>query len=245
MTGLRPGRAVLGLLLVAGTALQAQQPAAPRELAIKYMRDSEEYAALARQVYRTAGEAVTRTAPALARQAWAVILDVDETALDNSTYQLERSAYGLPFDPGSWNAWVRRREAGPVPGAAAFVATVRQAGGHVAWITNRDAVTRDATLENLQSVKLWADDDRLCPQNDPQHTKRARRAEVASGRGTCAWSGVPMRVLAFIGDQMTDFPESDERLPDTGTDAAFGRTCFLLPNSMYGAWTTKVTRVVP
>ncbi len=94
-------------------------------------------------------------------------------------------------------------------------------------------------------MKLWADDDRLCPQNDAQHTKRARRAEVASGAGACAWSGVPMRVLAFLGDQMTDFPESDERFPDTGTDAAFGRICFLLPNSMYGAWTTKVTRTVP
>jgi 5'-nucleotidase (lipoprotein e(P4) family) len=209
------------------------------------MRDAEEYAALARQVYRMAGDAVTRTAPSLGRQAWAVILDIDETALDNSTYELERSAYGLPFESGSWNAWVRRREAGPVPGAAAFVATVRQAGGHVAWITNRDAVTRDATRENLQSVKLWADDDRLCPQNDARHTKRARRAEVASGAGACAWSGVPMRVLAFLGDQMTDFPESDERFPDTGTDAAFGRICFLLPNSMYGAWTTKVTRIMP
>jgi len=192
-----------------------------------------------------AGEAVTRTAPALGRQGWAVILDIDETALDNSTYELERSAYGLPFDPGSWNAWVRRREAGSVPGATAFVAAVRRAGGHVAWITNRDAVTTDATRENLQSVHLWADDDRLCLQNDPQHTKRARRAEVTSGRGACAWSGVPMRVVAFIGDQMGDFPESDEQLPDTGTDAAFGRTCFLLPNSMYGAWTTRVTRSVP
>jgi acid phosphatase len=235
---------MLGFLLVVGTA-QAQQPAAPRELGIKYMRDAEEYAALARQVYRMAGEAVTRTAPALGRQSWAVILDVDETALDNSTYQLERSAYGLPFDSTSWNAWVRRREAGAVPGAAAFVAGVRQAGGHVAWITNRDAVTKDATRENLQSAKLWADDDRLCPQNDAQHTKRARRAEVVAGRGACAWSGIPMRVLAFVGDQMTDFPESDERLPDTGTDAAFGHTCFLLPNSMYGAWTTRVTRTIP
>ena len=245
MIGTQPTTAVLAFLLMVGSALQAQQPAAPRELAIKYVRDSEEYAALARQVYRMAGDAVTRTVPALGRQPWAVILDIDETALDNSTYELERSAYGLPFEPASWNAWVRRREAGAVPGAAAFVAAVRRAGGHVAWITNRDAVTREATRENLQSMKLWADDDRLCLQNNPQHTKRARRAEVTTGRGECAWSDAPMRVLAFVGDQMGDFPESDEHLPDTGTDAAFGRTCFLLPNSMYGAWTTKITRIVP
>ena len=44
---------------------------------------------------------------------------------------------------------------------------------------------------------------------------------------------------------MTDFPESGRAVPGTGTDAAFGRICFLLPNSMYGAWTTKVTRIMP
>ena len=98
---------------------------------------------------------------------------------------------------------------------------------------------------NLRQVGLYKDDDRLRTQKNPRHTKVVRRGEVISGKGECAWSGQPMRIVAFIGDQMTDFPESDEGLPDTGTDAAFGRTCFLLPNSMYGAWTTRATRLVP
>ena len=113
------------------------------------MRDSEEYAALARQVYRMAGEAVTRSAASAGRQPWAVVLDVDETALDNSTYELERAAYHLPYDPRTWNAWVSRREAGAVPGVVEFVALVRRAGGHVAWITNRDrAAGRRDTRES-------------------------------------------------------------------------------------------------
>jgi predicted secreted acid phosphatase len=54
-----------------------------------------------------------------------------------------------------------------------------------------------------------------------------------------------MHVLAFIGDQMGDFPDASEGFPDTGSDTAFGRACFLLPNPMYGDWTTRVTRRQP
>jgi 5'-nucleotidase (lipoprotein e(P4) family) len=234
--------ATISVVLLFVAALSAQQAVRPRELASKYTRDSEEYAALARQTYRIAAATVTRVAPALGQQPWAVVLDVDETALDNSTYELERAAYGLVFENSSWNAWVRRQEAPAVPGTIDFVAAVRRAGGHVAWITNRDAVVADATRENLRSVRLWSDDDRLCAQKNAQHTKRVRRAEVISGSGDCAWQGAPMRVLAFIGDQMSDFPEPDEGIRNAGTDSAFGESCFLLPNSMYGSWTTRVTR---
>jgi acid phosphatase len=229
------------VLLVEGTP-RAQQQALPRELAIKYTRDAEEYATLARQTYRLAADAVTRTIPAMTGRSWAVVLDVDETALDNSVYQLERAAYGLPFDAVSWSAWVHRRQAPPVPGASDFIAIVRKGGGHVAWITNRTTAEADDTRANLQSVQLWSADDRLCAQGPPEYTKRARRAEVITGTGDCGWSGQPMQIVAFVGDQMGDFPAGDEPIPGAGEDAAFGRTCFLLPNPMYGAWTTRVTR---
>jgi predicted secreted acid phosphatase len=51
-----------------------------------------------------------------------------------------------------------------------------------------------------------------------------------------------MTLAAFVGDQMSDFPEPDEPIRDAGSDAAFGHSFFLLPNSMYGAWTTRVTK---
>jgi predicted secreted acid phosphatase len=51
-----------------------------------------------------------------------------------------------------------------------------------------------------------------------------------------------MAVVAFVGDQMGDFPAPDEDIPETGDEGAFGRTCFLLPNPMYGDWTARVTR---
>ena len=229
-------------LLAGAVGLQAQPPVPAAATGIKYMRDSEEYAALARQVYRLAAESVARRSQNLAAGSWAVVLDIDETTLDNSTYQLDRAAYGVPFEIGSYDAWILRREAAPVPGVVDFVAGVRRAGGRIAWITNRDPVTADATRANLQSIGVLGDADRICPQDSPQRTKAVRRAELVAGRGDCAWSGTPIRVLAFIGDQMGDFPGADEHIADTGADDAFGRTCFLLPNSMYGEWTTKVTR---
>jgi predicted secreted acid phosphatase len=48
------------------------------------------------------------------------VLDADETVINNVTYQLERAQQGLPYSSESWAAWVRRREASPIPGAAAF-----------------------------------------------------------------------------------------------------------------------------
>ena len=229
------------VILFSSDGLLAQQPpAATRELGIKYVRDSEEYAVLARQVYRVAADAVDR-ARAGVTGPWAVVLDIDETTLDNSTYQVERAVYGLPFENESWNAWVLRREAPAVPGVRAFVDRVRAAGGHVAWISNREAALADAIRANLASVGVWGDDDRLCGAK-PQYPKSQRRREVVTGTGDCSWPNTPMRVLAFVGDQLGDFPTAAEMIPGTGRDDAFGTMCFLLPNPMYGEWVSRVTR---
>ena len=238
-----------GLLAVAMPLLvSAQQPALlPQSLGIKYMRDSQEFATLARQVYRAAEQAVRTAAPALQKGSWVVSLDIDETALDNSTYQLEREAYRLPFDNVSFNAWVIRRQATAIPGVSEFAQTVHQLGGHIAWISNRDVQTLEATRANLTAVQLWNDQDRLClqAQTTPRPPKRMRRSEVLAGQGECSWAGTKMRFIAFVGDQMGDFPEADEGIPGTGTDLAFGRACFLLPQAMYGDWVTRVTRTQP
>jgi 5'-nucleotidase (lipoprotein e(P4) family) len=218
-------------------------PRPPEHLEIKYVRDSAEYRALVRQVYRDAARAVTSAAATKREQPWLVILDVDETALDNSTYQLERYAYHLPFDDQSWNAWVTRGEAGPVPGVVEFVRAVRQAGGRIAWISNRDLVVREATRANLAAHGLWNDDDRLCLAAEGGYTKAVRRREVATGQGTCAWVGQPMDIVALVGDQFGDFPAAGEPIPDAGRDEAFGSRFFLLPNPMYGAWERRVTNV--
>jgi 5'-nucleotidase (lipoprotein e(P4) family) len=235
------GLLALCLAVSSFSPLAAQSPANKQ---VKYVRDAEEYAVLSRMVYRQALAAVTasvRERSARVSGPWAVVLDIDETVLDNSTYELDRATYGLSFENSSWNAWVNRGEAGLVPGALEFISGVRRLGGHVAYISNRDEAVRAATQANLQRFSLWSDLDRLCLATDSTYPKRARRAEVVDGRGNCSWN-TPTPVLAFIGDQMGDFPAAGESDPDAGKDPAFGTRYFILPNPLYGAWTTRVTR---
>ena len=225
-------------------------PAASRGLETKYVRDSAEYATLCREVYRVATNAVTGVTHT---GTWGVILDIDETTLDNSAYQLERGAYGLSFDDASWAAWITRKEAGSVPGVEGFVNAVRAAGGRVVYISDRNTeyVTPEGqttdlvtpTRENLERNRLWDNADLLCLRNGSSDKKPMRRKAVATGVGACSWSGVSVSVVAFVGDQMGDFPAAGETFTGAGTDDQFGRSFFLLPNPTYGKWTNGVTRV--
>ena len=95
-------------------ARDAQTPALPSQ-AIRWMRSSAEHRAVFLEVYSAATAQVEREAARLSRGAWAVVLDADETVIDNSLYQLERERAGLPFDGPSWHEWTKRREALPRP----------------------------------------------------------------------------------------------------------------------------------
>jgi acid phosphatase len=220
-------------------------------LEVKYVRDSAEYATLSRMVYRLAADAVTKNHPASG--TWGVIFDVDETTLDNSQYQLERGIYGLSYDDASWAAWVQRAEAGTVPGVKDFVDAVRALGGRVIFITDRysEYVALDgskidlfkATRDNLDHNHLLVSGDLLCLKMNANDSKAARRKAVKDGNGPCSWNGTPVQIVAFAGDQMTDFPAAGEAFNGAGTDKEFGNSFFLLPQPMYGRWTNGVTRV--
>ena len=235
--------AALALALPLAAPAFAQSPPARTGLEVKYVRDGEEYATVTRQVYRVATRQVTAARDPLPRgRAWTVVVDVAQTALDDAVYQLERLAYGVPHDTLAYLAWRAREDADAVPGVVEFVTAVRRLGGRVAWISNDPASTRDHVRANLSRLGAWADGDLLClPSADTSYTKAARRVEVAAGTGRCSF-GQPVTVLAFVGDQLSDFPRAGESDPDAGNDAAFGVRYFLLPDPMYGAWETRVTR---
>jgi len=222
---------------------QASLPNATAALQIKYVRDSAEYAALTGQTFRQAQAAIARALPPADQQVvWCAVLDIDETVLDNSVYQLERAAYGLPYDPASWLAWTSREEAAAVPGATEFAAQVHGMRGRIAYISNRTEAERQATLANLAAKCLWKNGDLLCLATDSKaYTKEARRKELRASTGPCSWSGVVPKILVFLGDQIGDFPAGDEET-EAKDPAAFGTRYFLLPNPMYGGWAAKVTR---
>jgi 5'-nucleotidase (lipoprotein e(P4) family) len=182
---------------------------------------------------------VERSAAGKAARTWAVILDADETVLDNSQYQKERA--GLPYSEASWAEWVRRRAAGPVPGAAAFLARVRSLGGVVVIVTNRTESVCDDSRANLRALSLDADLV-LCKPDAGSSDKNARFESVV--RGTASPDLPPLEVLAFVGDNIRDFPGIGQELrtaPEDGL-ADFGRRYFVLPNPMYGSWEANPPR---
>lgn len=202
---------------------------------IRWVRDSAEYRAAVLQTYRLATMQVEAEARSRQAGAWAVVLDADETIISNLVYQEERARVGRGFTPESWNAWVRRREATPLPGAAVFLARVRALGGRVAVVTNRLQTECDDTAAVFARHEL-AYDALLCRPNDGPSDKNPRFAAVAAGQ-TPAGS-VPLEVVAFLGDNIQDFPgltQAVAKQGDTGL-AAFGTRFFVVPNPMYGSW---------
>lgn len=198
---------------------------------IHWVRNAVEYRALALQVYRAASGYVEREAVALPRGSWAVILDADETVLDNSEHQRRLAVRGTRFNDSTWYAWAREQAAPAVPGAAEFTQLVRRLGGRVAIVTNRDEAICPPTVANLAKAGVAADVV-LC-RTPGQSDKNPRFRAVAEG--TTAAGLPPLRVIAWIGDNIRDFPGLDQ---DARGDALapFGTHYFMLPNPMYGSW---------
>jgi 5'-nucleotidase (lipoprotein e(P4) family) len=203
--------------------------------AIRWSRDSAEHRALFLQVYRAATAHVEREAATRAPGTWAVILDADETVIDNSLYQLERARAGQLFDAASWKAWCARREAVPLPGASAFLSRVRALGGKIAIVTNRSAAECPDT-EAVFRAHALAYDVMLCKPEGGPGDKNPRFEAVA--RGTTPTGLPPLDLLAVVGDNVQDFPEMTQAIRERGDDAFadFGARFFVLPNPMYGSW---------
>ena len=243
MTPLKMPRTLIVLLVLSASACASTAPppvgtptAAERTLpeSIRWVRASAEHRALYRQVFASAAARVRELAAGHARGTWAVIVDADETILDNSAYQVRRAAQGLGFTAESWDEWVREQKATALPGASEFLAHVRELGGRIAVVTNRDEPVCPETRRNIEALGL-ATDMVLCRVGG-MSDKNPRFEAVQ--RGT-AMAGIgPLEVLAWVGDNILDFPALSQDLRDRPPDAfaAFGRTYFILPNPMYGSW---------
>jgi 5'-nucleotidase (lipoprotein e(P4) family) len=203
--------------------------------AIRWTRDSAEHRALFLQVYRAAAAHVESVASTRAPGTWAVVLDADETVIDNSLYQLERAQAGRPFDAESWRAWCARREAVPLPGASAFLSRVRTLGGRIVIVSNR-TTTECPDTEAVFVEHGLAYDVMLCKPDGGPSDKTPRFEAV--GRGTTPAGLPPLEVVAFVGDNVLDFPGQSQAIRTQGDDAfeAFGVRFFVLPNPMYGSW---------
>ncbi len=202
--------------------------------ALHWVRSSAEYRALCLQTYALAARQIQSAASGRARGTWAVILDADETVLDNSDYQKQLSGDGHGYSEESWATWIRRKQARETPGARAFLETVRALGGVIAIVTNRAEALCEDTRENLRALGLGFDVV-LCKTAAASSEKEPRFESLIRGtsRGL-----PPLEIVAYVGDNMRDFPgwtQAARELPEAEL-RDFGTRYFLLPNPMYGSW---------
>src|SRR3989442_10839807 len=125
----------------------------------------------------------------------AVILDIDETILDNSGYQAWMVLKDTTFDPKTWNAYVNTMTSLPIPGALEFARYADSKGVKVFYVTNRTAEEEPATRKNLEKFGFpmgGNTDTMLMTRKQPDwgSAKGTRRAHVARN----------YRVLLNVGD---------------------------------------------
>ena len=222
-----------------------------------WMQRSPEFRAISEQIYRLAELKIAAPAPgsaaleqstvapdALAKLPTAVILDIDETVLDNTVYQARLIHNRGEYDAASWGEWVRAGEAGLVPGAREFVATARKLGHTVFYITNRDCKAPAPTAEDKCPAETSTMRNLVAlgvePTPDPERLLlRHERPEWASPKTTRrAFVAAHYRIVAMVGDDLGDFVDPRTFAGDRERlDARFGETWFVLPNPIYGSWT--------
>ena len=233
---------ILATAALAACASRAQPAAAPQPMAstaaiprkdIHWFRSSAEYRGIALEVYRDAGDHLAELTRGLGTGTWAVILDADETVLDNSLHERRLADRNESFTETEWARWVHERAATAVPGAVEFTRKVRAMGGRIAIVTNRPDSLCAPTRDNLKSIGVDADVV-LC-QPGTESNKNPRFQKIQNGT---AAAGVPaLKVVEWLGDNIQDFPDLTQAVRGVaGGYADFGSRYFLLPNPMYGSW---------
>lgn len=218
-------------------------------LAVLFKRTSAEYKANTFQIYTSAKNNIDK---ALADKSWtalknqlkdyqnlppAIILDIDETVLDNSEHQVRSIKNGTNY-PIGWKEWVSEESAGALPGVKEFLSYANTKGIKIFYVTNRTHDLEEYTRNNIKSLGLPFDNDMdvLLMKNEKGwgSDKTSRRDLIKKD----------FRVIQIFGDQLDDFipltesaKSMNERkiLIDKYADM-WGEKWYMLINPMYGEW---------
>ena len=203
---------------------------------ILWTQTSGEWRALSYQAFALARMSLDRDLRVNRRNRMrrAVIVDVDETVLDNSAYQAMLVKTRRAYESKSWNDWCKKEQAAAIPGAVEFLRYANSRGVRVFYVTNRRESEKQCTARNLRQVGFPDVSDETVLVRTGTSSKQPRRDDVARKH----------RVVLLMGDNLNDFAEIFEnsktiesRLAATNQNKSnFGTRFIVLPNVMYGAW---------
>jgi 5'-nucleotidase (lipoprotein e(P4) family) len=243
--------AVAGIVVTAVPSAFAQDAVPENDLlnATLWVSNSIEYKANTLALYQLAK---VRLDEALADKNWtaateqtgayqdlppAVILDADETAIDNGGYESWLIVSGNSFSGKTWDAWTKAAEAKAVPGAVEFTKYADSKGVKVFYVTNRNADQEDATRKNMGALgfPMGGNVDTFLMSKEKEDwtsKKGTRRAFVAKD----------YRVLLLIGDNYGDFSddyggsEADRLASLQANMAHVGHDWIFIANPEYGSF---------
>jgi 5'-nucleotidase (lipoprotein e(P4) family) len=208
--------------------------------AILWTQSSAEYRAIAYQTFSLAklrlDVELSKRSGRQAKSA-AVIVDADETVLDNSRFQAELVLRSIPYTSANWQSWCDRAEAGAVPGAVGFLKYAARRGVRVFYITNRREGEKAGTMQNLMKLGFPNVTQESVMIRDQGSSKEARREKVRAKHS----------ILLLVGDNLNDFTDdfSNKSIADRSAEvdrqrAEFGSRFIILPNPMYGDWESSI-----
>ncbi|MCF8346939.1 MAG: 5'-nucleotidase, lipoprotein e(P4) family [Bacteroidales bacterium] len=201
--------------------------------ALLWSQFSAEAEALYLQGYNIAGEIITEYDASVEALPPAVTLDIDETVLDNSPFNVQMLCDGAVYSEKRWVAWCERREAAPIPGALAFTRLADSLGVEVFYVSNRSEELLNATIDNLRKHGFPNADSAHVFLKTTTSSKDERRAAISRG----------YQIILLLGDNLGDFAGLfDDRSEAQGKPfvraeaANFGKRYILFPNPVYGTW---------
>lgn len=207
-------------------------------LAVLFTQTAAEYRALCYQSFRTAKYALEQDlAEKNPDQRRAVVLDIDETVLDNSPYQATCISQGISY-PECWDDWCELAEAEAIPGVLDFLSYCRMNHVEVIFITNRKDHLREATVKNLEKLEIGSPDEDHLLMRIGENSKEPRRHKIRAD----------YHISLLIGDNLGDFSSLFEKLTVDNRTAItdslrtyFGERYIILPNTMYGDWVSALS----
>jgi 5'-nucleotidase (lipoprotein e(P4) family) len=200
--------------------------------AVLWVQRAGEYRALCHQAFNLARRVLDeelKANPAPRRRA--VIVDVDETVLDNSPYQARLIKTRQGYSAATWRQWVDLARAEALAGAVEFLKHAAARGVEVFYISNRRSEEQAGTLANLRAKGFPHADETHLLLRTAEGSKARRRAAVSATH----------EIVLLMGDNLNDFTETFDG-KDTTTRVAevdrlakeFGHRFIVLPNPLYG-----------
>lgn len=167
----------------------------------------------------------------------AVIVDADETVIDNSAYEAFLIGNDFGYSSKTWTPWMAAAQATAMPGALDFLNYAKDKGAEIFYVTNRKMVGYEGTEKNLNALGFpFVDKKHLLLRTDTSD-KQPRRDLVAKDYD-----------IAFLmGDNLNDFmsvfakKSVADRLAETDkVEQEWGKKFIVLPNPTYGEWEGSV-----